>query len=132
MARVEILSRRCPVCGYEYEVRKYFRIETHKRKIMTPNDNKEHVNPQDYNPFNTCKYVTNIEKKEVLCCTKTTGDQKFLLLQIPNYETDSDGRVTGILVKRYGMFCPKCGVFLHEDICTISKNMEISDNDIPQ
>lgn len=120
MARVEIHRQSCPVCKYVYEIRNYFCMQNQKKPIMTPRDNsQEHINPKDFEPNNTCIYVPNYERKEVIYNTKITqGDEEFKKLVLPNIDKNSDGYVNSITVNTLGMFCPKCGVFLNVDICS--------------
>lgn len=120
MARVEIYRQSCPVCKYEYEIRNYFKEQTIRKPIITPRDNlKEHINPRDFEPNNTCVFTPNYETVETKYNTKITkGDEPFKDFVLPNIDKTEDGFVNSVALKTIGIFCPKCGVFLDKDICS--------------
>lgn len=108
MSRVIIKTRRCPVCGYEYQVKEFYtsKAEQNGGKI----DDSWWLPDGNY-------YTEFLEKKEIIKGTE------FKMVEYSSKIYNSKGDWYS-KTKYLGMFCPRCGVFMDIDTCTESKEVE--------
>lgn len=121
MAKVKITTKTCPLCRYTYKrMQKYEMVE----KEIDPAFDFSLV-------FDNLKESKNVKKtKSVQECTEDKvihGDEDFKYVY---HETDPMNEYYGgdsIKIHRdcIGMFCPKCGVFLNDNLCTKYEETEI-------
>lgn len=113
MAKVKITTKTCPLCRYTYKrMQKYEMVEKEIDPIF------------DFSlVFDNLK-----ESKLVEECTEDTviqGDEDFKYVY---HETGPMKEYYGgdpIYQDCIGMFCPKCGVFLNDNLCTKYEETEI-------
>ncbi len=117
MAKVKITTKTCPLCGYIYE-----------RKQMYAMVEKEIDPIFDFRlVFDDSKESKTKLVEECIEDTVIKGDHDFEYV----YHKDDpmNERYGGdfIVIHRdcIGMFCPNCGIFLNDNICTKYNEKEI-------
>ncbi|MCI8362409.1 MAG: hypothetical protein HFJ41_04670 [Clostridia bacterium] len=113
MAKIVIITKTCPLCGYIYErMKKYEMVE--KACLGLSYDNLE--KPKNTKLVKKCKEDTVIK-----------GDQDFeyVYRKSSPMEEYFGGNPTKNHHNCIGMFCPKCGIFLNDNICTKFEKKEI-------
>lgn len=144
MSKVIRTTNRCPVCGYEYQVSKFFEDEekterkvvlkrTMEKKLEKMNEIEGMMLLSEVAMANTefqrigiisesakskCKIVRESYTEEVFNKEEVTkGEDAFLKVEYP-LEEDTFFGGPSKPVDYFGMFCPKCGVFLNINTCT--------------
>lgn len=137
MARIEITRKVCPVCGYVYERKKTYKMgyekiaqPKHKNTILTQEE-IEYAKKHPNSKINKHKIKWVISNEETEFCAEdivTQGKEDFEYWEEEKIEPHTiryGGPPTRIYINRYGMFCPKCGVFLNHKICTTHEEQNI-------
>lgn len=117
MAKAKITTKTCPLCGYVYErMQKYEMVEEEVSNISL------HFSSHNF------KHIP--KKKLVEKCTENSvikGDEDFEYVYHENDPMNErfGGDPIEIDNDCVGMFCPKCGIFLNDNICTKYVEKEI-------
>lgn len=114
MARVEIVTKKCPVCGYVYKRKQTYDMRYKKRAATV-----------EFGLVFDKSKSTESKVLEELCIEDSViqGDKDFIYWYETMNNTDLLFEVMGECPEKNtrhcnGIFCPNCGVFLNEKICT--------------
>ncbi len=121
MTKIKITTKTCPLCGYIYKrIQKYEIVEKQIAHMFSFNlafDNlKESISDKKDKLVEECKEDT-----------VTKGDQDFEYVYHKGNPMNEyyGGEPEKIYSDCIGMFCPKCGIFLNDNICTKYVEKEI-------